>query len=200
MRCSRLRRAFSRVAVSLNGCLCRALAVAAVVLAAVQGAQAQPSFAVSVGTLQQEIAHRFPVRYPVAGLLDIDVQAPQLRLLPERNRVNARMAVQATGPALRRGHSGTFDVDFALRYEPGDRTIRAYRLNFQNLRIPDLRPQASEMLNAYGPAIANQALQEVVLHQLRPQDLALTDSLGMQPGSITVTDKGLVIGFVPRPL
>jgi len=186
--------------VSLNGRLWRALAVAAVVFAALQGAQAQPSYTVSVKTLQQEIAQRFPVRYPVAGLFDLDVKAPQLRLLPEQNRVSANMGVEATGPALRRSHSGTFDVDFALRYEPSDQTIRAYRLNFQNLQISDLKPQASELLNAYGPAMANQALQEVVLHKLRPQDLAMADSLGMQPGSITVTDKGLAIGFVLKPL
>jgi hypothetical protein len=198
--CSGPQRAGSRAAVSLSGCLRSALATAALVLAALQSAQAQPSYTVSVKNLQQELAQRFPVRYPVPGLLDLDVQAPQLLLLPEQNRVNARMAVDATGPALRYSHSGTFDVNFALRYEPSDQTIRAYRLNFQNLRFSDLQPQASELLNAYGPAMANKMLKEVVLYQLRPQDLAIADSLGMQPGSITVTDKGLVIGFVIKPL
>ena len=110
------------------------------------------------------------------------------------------MAIEAAGPMLRRSHTGTFDVDFALRYETADLTIRAYRLNFQNLRIPGLQPQASELINAYGPALAKQALQEVVLHQLRAQDLAMADALGMQPHTITVTDKGLVIGFVLKPL
>jgi len=38
----------------------------------------------------------------------------------------------------------------------------------------------------------------VVVHTLRPQDLALPDGLGMQPGSMTVTDAGLTIGFVPK--
>lgn len=184
----------------LRMCVWRALAAVAVMMAALQGALAQPSFTVSTETVQREMAQRFPLRYPVAGLLDLDVQAPQLRLLPDRNRVSASMAVEVTGPALRLSHSGRFDVDFALRYEHSDHTIRAYRLNFQNLRISDLQPQASALLNAYGPALANQALQEVVLHQLRPQDLAMADNLGMQPGSITVTDKGLVIGFVLRPL
>ena len=96
------------------------------------------------------------------------------------------------------GLSSAFD--FALRYEPSDHTIRAYQLKFQNLQILQLPPQASELLSIYGPAIARQALQEVVLHQLRPQDLAMADNLGMQPHSITVTDKGLVIGFVLKPL
>jgi hypothetical protein len=197
---SGLHRAFSRAAVFLNGHLCRALAVATVVFVALQSAQAQPGYTVSVKQIEQEVAQRFPLRYPMAGLIDLDVQAPQLRLMPPQNRVSAKMAVEATGPALRRSHSGTFDVDFSIRYEPSDHTIRAYRLHFQNLRISDLQPQATELLNAYGLAMANQALQEVVLHQLRPQDLAMIDNLGMQPGSVTVTEKGLVIGFVLKPL
>ncbi len=179
----------------------RVIAVALLAaLAASQLVHAQPSFTVSEQQLQQALALRFPMRYPVPGLLDLDIQPPQLRLLPPQNRVRAEMAIEAAGPALRRAHQGTFDVDFALRYEPSDRTIRAYQLRFRNLRFPDLTPQAAELLNAYGSAIAAQALQEVVLHQLRPQDLAITDSLGMQPDSITVTDKGLLIGFALKPL
>ncbi len=178
----------------------RTLAIAALLWSSLQMAQAQPSFTVSERQLRQELAQRFPLRYPIAGMLDLDLQAPQLRLLPGQNRVSARMSVEAAGPALRRSHSGTFDVNFALRYEPSDHTIRAYQLKFQNLQILQLPAPASELLNLYGPAIARQALQEVVLHQLRPQDLTMADSLGLQPDSITVTDKGLVIGFVLKPL
>lgn len=174
--------------------------IAAGVLAVAFSAHAQPSYTVSTEQLQQAVAQRFPVRYGVPGLVDFDIQPPQLRLLQEHNRVRAQMAVEAAGPALNRAHRGTFDVDFALRYEPTDRTIRAHRLQFRNLQLPGLAPQASELLNVYGPAIAGQALQEVVLHQLRTQDLAVADSLGMRPDSITVTDKGLVIGFVFKPL
>jgi hypothetical protein len=39
-----------------------------------------------------------------------------------------------------------------------------------------------------------------VLHRLSPRDLALPDSMGLQPGDITVTSQGLVIGFVNKPL
>jgi len=49
-----------------------------------------------------------------------------------------------------------------------------------------------------GPALAQQTLLEVVVHTLRPQDLALPDALGMQPGSMTITTEGLTIGFVPK--
>jgi hypothetical protein len=176
------------------------LALSGVAWAALPQAQPQPRYKVSAEQLQQAVAQRFPLRYPVAGLLNLDVQAPQLRLLPEQNRVSAEMAVEAAGPALERRHSGTFELDFALRYEASDHTLRAYQLRIKRLRFADLQPAANELINTYAPALAEQSLQEVVLHQLRPQDLALADTMGLQPGSITVTDKGLVIGFVSKPL
>jgi hypothetical protein len=58
----------------------------------------------------------------------------------------------------------------------------------------------TELLNAYGPALAAQSLGEVTLHQLRPQDTALFDTMGLQPGPITITDKGLAVEFVQKPL
>jgi hypothetical protein len=165
---------------------------------AAAGAASQPSYKVSVGQMQQALAQRFPRRYPLAGLLDLNVQAPRLRLLPEQNRLGTEMVVQAAGPALRRSYTGAFDLDFALRYEASDQSIRAHQLHVNSLRFADLPPRPAELLDAYGPALAEQTLQEVVLHTLRPQDLALADVMGLQPGSITVTAQGLTIGFVAK--
>lgn len=158
-----------------------------------------PGYTVSAEQLQQAVASRFPLRYPVGGLLDLKLQAPRLRLLPELNRLGAELVVEAAGPALRRSYSGAFDLDFGLRYEARDQTIRAHQLRVNSMRFPGLPPGPSELLNAYGPALAGQALQDVVLHQLRPQDLALSDAMGLQPGSITVTPTGVRIGFVNKP-
>ena len=183
---------------AVGRCLLAGTAMLAVQLQA--QAQAQPGYTVSAAQLQQAVAQRFPLRDPVPGVLNLDLQAPKLRLLPAQNRLAADIAVEAAGPALRRSHSGRISLDFALRYEPSDRTVRAVQLHFQNLQFPSLQPAVVELLNAYGPALAEQALQEVVLHQLSPQDLALPDTMGLQPGSITVTDKGLVIALVNKPL
>ena len=158
-----------------------------------------PGYTVSTGQLEQAVAGRFPLRYPVGGLLDLTLMTPRLRLLPELNRLGTEMVVEAAGPALGRRYSGTFDLDFALRYEARDMTVRAHRLRVHALRFPDLPPGPSALLGAYGPALAEQALGEVVLHTLRPQDLALPDAMGLQPGSITVTPRGLAVSFVPTP-
>lgn len=161
-------------------------------------AEAQPNYKVSAAQLQAAVAQRFPLRYPVPGLLNLDVQVPQLRLLPAQNRLGAEMVVDAAGPALQRSHQGTLDVEFALRYEATDRTVRAHQLRFKRLEFPTLPPGAMALLNAYGPVLAERTLLEVVVHRMRAQDLALPDGLGLKPDSITVTSDGLTIGFVPK--
>lgn len=174
------------------------MAVGAAASLMLPAVQAQPSFKVSAEQLEKAIAQRFPRRYPAGGLFDINVQAPQLRLLPELNRLGAQMVVDAGGPALRRSYTGVFDLDFALRYEASDQSIRASQLRVNSLRFDDLPPRPAALLDAYGPALAEQTLQDAVLHQLQPKDLALADTMGLEPGNITVTRQGLVISFVAK--
>ncbi len=169
----------------------------ALVLAAAS-AQAQPSYTVTTAQLQQAVAEKFPMRYPVGGLLALTLQPPRLRLLPEQNRLGTVMVLDATGPALSRSETGNFDVDFALRYEASDQSIRAHKLKVNSLSLSGLPPGPAALLQAYGPSLAEQSLLEVVLHKLQPKDLMLADGLGLEPGAITVTARGLVIGFVPK--
>jgi hypothetical protein len=163
-------------------------------------APALPRYKISQAQLQRAVAERFPLRYPVPGVLNMDMQAPQLRLLPALNSLGAQMVVDVAGPALRTAHQGTLEVEFALRYEASDLTVRAHQLRFKRITMPSLQPGVVALLNSYGPALTERALLEVVVHQLQPQDLALPNGLGMRPDTITVTETGLVIGFVPKPL
>ena len=165
-----------------------------------QTQKTQPSYTVPAAKLEQAVAQRFPLRLPVGGLVDISVQSPRLRLLAAQNRLGADMVVGAAGQALRRAYTGTFDLDFALRYEASDLSIRAHQLRVNALQFDGLPPQPSALLAAYGPALAEQALQGAVLHTFKPQDLALPDGMGLQPGSITVTAQGLLIAFVPKQM
>lgn len=148
--------------------------------------------------LQEKLAQRFPRRYPMAGLIELNLQTPRLALLPAQNRLQLVMALEASGVALRRIYTGRMDLDFALRYEPADQTVRATDLRVHAAQIDGLPPQAAQWLGRFGPALAQQALREVVLHQLQAKDLALADSLGLQPGRMTVTPRGLVIELAPR--
>ncbi|MDP3888053.1 DUF1439 domain-containing protein [Hydrogenophaga sp.] len=161
---------------------------------------APPRLNVPLDVLQSEVGKRFPLRYPVAGLVNLDLAVPHLGLLPASNRLRAEMAVNAAGPILQRSQPGTFTVDFSLRYEHSDRTLRAHQLKVYRMRFPGLPADAAELLNTYAPALAEQSLREVVLYQLNAQETAMADLLGLRPGRITVTGQGLGVELVTKPL
>lgn len=173
-----------------------ALAMSACQIA--HAAFAQPSYTVSAQQLQRVLDQRFPRRYAVAGLLEVEMQAPALRLLPELNRLATDLPVQAGGPALRRRYAGSVDVDFALRYERSDQSIRAHQIRVNAVRMEGLGPDGERVIDAYLRQLSQQALVEVVLHTLRPQDLALATTMGFEPGEIAVTPQGITVRFVPQ--
>lgn len=167
--------------------------------AASPGVLAQQGYTISAERIQETVARKFPRRYGMGGLLDLELAHPRIGLRPESNQLNAVIAVVASGPLLQpRSYDGALDVDFSLRYEPSDRTLRATHLRLNGLRMQGLSPQAEQMLQQYGATLAQRSLQEVVLHQLSEQDLALTNGLGLEPGQFTVTRKGLVVELRPR--
>jgi hypothetical protein len=172
------------------------LALAASAFSIARGVLAQPSYTVSMQQLQRVLDQRFPRRYEVAGLLEVEMQPPTLRLLPELNRLGTELPVQAGGPALRRRYPGSVDVDFALRYERSDQSIRAHQIRVNAVRMEGLGRDGERLLDAYLRQLSQQALVEVVLHTLRPQDLALATTMGFEPGEIVVTAQGLTIRFV----
>ncbi|MES2508984.1 MAG: DUF1439 domain-containing protein [Pseudomonadota bacterium] len=160
--------------------------------------RAQAAYKVSKEKLQQAVGEKFPRKYPVRGLFDLTLQIPQLRMLPEQNRLGVQTPVGLAGQALNQSYTGIFDVDFGLRFEPSDLSIRATQLRVNALKFDNLAPGPAALLATYGPQLAEQSLQDVVLHQLKAQDLALPDGMGLQPDKITVTAQGLSISFAPK--
>lgn len=150
--------------------------------------------------LQEVVAQRFPRQFPVAGMLQLKLHSPVLGLLPERNALNAVLQADLSGPVLKQGYGGHLNLDFALRYEPTDRTLRAHQIKVNSLVINDLAPAMSDMLTTYASALAEQALGQLVLYQLQDKELALMDSLNMEPGAITVTPDGLSVALVQKPV
>ena len=156
------------------------------------------SVSVTTQKLQEMVARRFPKEFPVAGLLQLQLKAPTLTTVPERNMLNAVIPAELAGKVLKESYSGQLNVDFALRYESTDRTLRAHQIKVNSLEMNGLAPAMSDMLATYANALAEQALGQVVLYQLQDKDLELADTLGVEPGAITVTPQGLTVALVQK--
>ncbi|MFS4550461.1 DUF1439 domain-containing protein [Comamonas resistens] len=156
------------------------------------------SVSVSQQKLQEMVSSRFPRQFPVAGLLHLNLSAPQLLMVPERNAINAQIPAELSGKVLKEKYSGLLNVDFSLRYEPTDRTLRAYQIKVNSLSMDGLAPALSDMLATYSTALAEQAMGQVVLYQLQDKELALVEAMAMEPGTITVTPQGLTVQLLQK--
>lgn len=164
-----------------------------------QDEAARPRHKVSAAALHSALSSKFPVRFGLAGLLELQVSAPSLHLLPARNQLGATLVAQVTGAQLRQAQTGELDIVFAVRYEPSDQTVRAYRPEILALQWPGLPPETALALRRVLPEMAREAVGEVVLHRFSPGELALADTMGFEPEKITVVEDGLLILFGPKP-
>ena len=140
------------------------------------------------------IAARFPVRLAFGGLLELQVDAPRLLLLPARNKLGAALQAQLAGLPM---PPAELEIVFALRYEPSDRTVRGRDPEILDVRWPGAPPETLQALQGVLPALAQQ-LGEVVLHRMSPRELALPETMGFEPGDLQVTEDGLTVLFRPK--
>lgn len=158
----------------------------------------RPRHKVSAAELHKALSSRFPVRTGLAGVLDLQVTAPGLLLMPARNQLGATLQAEIGGPQLRRAHTGELDVAFSVRYERSDQTVRAHRLEVLDVRWPGLPPDTQQILRGLLPRMARDAVGEFVLHRFSPRELALAETMGFEPETMTVVTDGLLVTFGPR--
>jgi hypothetical protein len=158
----------------------------------------RPRHKIAAAQLHDALSKRFPLRFALAGVLELEVSAPALLLRPSTNQLGASLVAQATGPALRRPQAGELDVVFSLRFEPADRTLRAHRPDLLGLRLPGLSAEGVQAFRRLWPALTREAMGEIVLHRFSDRDLALPDTMGFEPEKLTVRDDGLLVVFAPK--
>ena len=179
--------------------LIAALACTAVLRIHAQTAQPGPHLRISLRELRNTVAAQFPVRADL-GLLEVQVDVAGLAPLPARQRVGVTFSARVTDPSSGNVYAGEAELVFAMRYERADQTLRAYDIEVAALRMPGVPPDALETWEALLTSFSRDAIDGVILHRLSRSELALPDSLGLEPGKITVEDEGLELSFVPKPL
>lgn len=149
--------------------------------------------------LLDALSARFPLRFSVPGLMELEVRAPALLLLRTRNKLGAVLRLDARAPAFPDKVAGEVDVLFALRYEPMDRTVRAHDPEVRRVQVPGLAPEAADGIERGVRALLSSMPGEVILHRFTDRELALPDAMGFEPGNLIVLEDGLEIEFVPKP-
>jgi hypothetical protein len=165
---------------------------------AVAQEQMRPRHKVSAAQLHAALAARFPVRLGLRGLVEMQVNAAGLLLLPQRNKLGLTLRSQLSGAP--QASEGEVDVVFALRYEHADRTVRAHQLEILAVRWPELPARTLDAVQRILASMAREAVGEVVLHKFSERELATADNLGFEPDEFQVVEDGLLVLLRPKPL
>ena len=173
------------------------LTSAALLLNACAAVLGPRSIDVSQERLQQLVDRRFPVSKRYLELLDVTVSAPRLRLMPEANRIATQFDVSASDRLLRTPWKGAMDLNYALRFEPTDNTIRLHDVRVESLVIGDAPGPLQNQVNRLGRLLAEEMLDGQVVHTLRPEDVRNAQGRGYQPGDLKVTTRGITLTLNP---
>lgn len=163
-------------------------------------AQFRPiDYLIPKATLAAQVAKRFPYTHDLAGnLITLELLKPRLSMVPAANRIATDLDLKLVAPALGIASNGTLGVDFGLRYEASDRTIRMTQPKLRSVRLDGVPPQYQSWLDRNAPRLIELLLDDYVLHQVGERELAMAAAFGYEPGSFKVTAQGLNVTLNPK--
>jgi hypothetical protein len=173
------------------------LAAAAMLLGGCAALFGPRTVEVSQAQLEELLARRFPLTRRVLEIFDVTVSAPRLRLLPEANRIATDFDLASTERLLRSQHRGTLALSFGLRFEPSDNTLRVTQVKVERLLIDGAPAALQRHVERLGTLLAEQALDDQVVHTLRPKDVEAVQGRGYRPSELRVTPRGLLVTLLP---
>ena len=147
--------------------------------------------------LQAAIGKRFPYQQKLADVLDLKIMSPRLALLPEANRIGTELDLNLLERIGGRSYTGTMVLDYGLRFERTDNTVRMTGVRVSSVRLNDVPEPFNGAISRHLPRMAEQLLSNYALHTFSDQDMSLVSGLGFEPGEIKVTPKGLRVTLDP---
>ncbi len=174
-------------------------ALATLTLGGCAGLLGPPTVRLSEADISRLLERNFPLERSLLDIFDVTVNTPAIRLLPERNRVAATVAVSARNRPLALNWQGQIQFDAALRWDASDQTVRLDQVRVQDLAFVDPGAFSRNAVERLGAALAERVLEGSAIYRLPAERAAQLRAKGYVPASVKVTSGGLEIGFAPLP-
>jgi hypothetical protein len=173
-------------------------ALVALLLAACAGVPR--SITLSEAELQAQLARRFPMQRSLFDSIDLQLSDPRLRVDAAASRLATELQLQASERRSGRSLQGRLALDYGLRFEPADASIRLVQPRIDSLELATdaaLAPRRAELVQRLGAALAERLLDDLVLYRVPESRLQALRSAGVQPAALRITADGVEITFAP---
>lgn len=167
-----------------------------------------PTISLGEAELSALLARAFPLQQRVLDVLDLQLGTPRLRLLPDSNRVAVALSLHVQ-ERLRGGSGrGELAFDSGLRFAPQDATLRLTEVRVQHVgfaagsddavgaAVIDSMTRLPGAAQRIGRTLAELLLEDLVVYRVDAERLARLRRLGLQPGAVTVTGRGVEIALL----
>ena len=177
--------------------LCRMLkTIAVLVLALLAGCAnlvVPKSITLDEPELQRLVERRFPQERRFLEVLDVTVETPRMGVLGERHKVSTALQVRVHERLSGRQWHARMALDSALRYEPGDQTLRLRDVRVNEFRVDDGNTGTSAQAERVSSLVAEKLLEDLVIYRLPADKLEQLRRLGVAPGAVSITSRGVEI-------
>jgi len=191
------RRALLRM-VSVSGVLCAGVLAALALLTGCASLIGTRDVDISESQLTLLLARQIPMERKVMEVIDLSVTNPTLVLMPQGNRIGTELDVSALDRLFGATATGHVKLDYALRFQPSDHTIRMTEVRVRELALASGSSNLHGAAQRIGGLVAENALENLVLYRMKPTQADDMDRLGLVASPITVTPQGLHMSVAPR--
>ncbi|MBH1965159.1 MAG: hypothetical protein I8H77_12530 [Comamonadaceae bacterium] len=161
------------------------------------GADGTRSYTLPKAQLEELIGKKFPQQRRVSGVIDLTFQRPRLSLLPDTNRLGTSIDLTAAEMLLGTRYNGTVDLDYGIRFDAADGSIRMTDVRVGKVDFATVPQQYQPLFARTAPRMVEQLLNGMVLHEIKPDQLAMVNGLGFRVGEVRVTREGLRVELLP---
>lgn len=153
---------------------------------------------ISESQLTLLMARQFPMERKVMEVIDLNITNPVLTLIPETNRVGTELDVTAIDRLFGSTALGHVKLDYSLRFQPSDHTIRMTGVRVRELSLSSGSNNLHGAAQRIGGLVAENALENLVLYRMKPAQADEMDRLNLVASPIMVTPQGLHMSVSPR--
>ena len=166
-------------------------AAAAFVLAACAGFGGPRVIVFSEADIAAALARQVPVERRLLEVFDVQLGVPSVKLLPEANRLASELDLSVGDRLGGRNWRAHLALDYALRYDEADTAIHLSQVRVRQLQADAQAP--STQADRIAAFVAERLLEGATLYRFKPEDLRTAQGLGVKPGVVTVTSRGVEV-------
>lgn len=178
------------------------LGLAAVASAGLSGCAAfvgSHTVTISESEITLLLARQFPMERKVLEVVDLSASNPLVHLLPETNRLGTELDFAARDRLFGTQAQGHLSLDYGLRFEASDHTIRMTGVRVLDLRLASGSSSLHGTAQRLGTLVAEDMLEDRPLYRMKASQADEMDRLNLVASPITVTPQGLQMTLSPRP-